>query len=223
MSKEETFAEFAARHGECIEIGIGVKLFADGAMATEGGLEGSPSRREPPSDPVEALRLRRRFEEARRRTEVESYFHFAQRHGGQPVLVDRRLLFADGAECDQTTMFRIEPPTDPATLLRARKRYIEAKLRNEISAFEAFQSDCNEMARFAVQNRTCCPPPADAADQLRRGKQRIADLRKQLAALNDQLGGTPEGRVQSARRDSESERQHQLAEQLREIAGIRLD
>ena len=224
MPPIESLSDFTARHGQYVEIDFGVRLFADGAIASDGGREGLPTRREPPSDSIELLRLQRRFAEASRHTSpVRTYPDFEQLHGGQPVFEDGRFIFPDGTQCDRSRMFLTEPPSDPVERLRARRLYVAAKLRAEVQDFEAFKSDCLEKVKWAAINPSCCPPPPDAAEQLTRGKARIDNLRNELGTIDQQLGAAPQESAKQAHQQFEQVRRHKLGVQLKAIDAVTLD
>jgi hypothetical protein len=220
---QEQFEQFVEKHGERVEISSGTYLFADGAIAITHGLEGLPSFREPPSEPVERVKLSRRYDMAKQQLQVEPFSEFARRHGGNSVFDGGCFVFPDGASCDQSTAVRNETPSGSIGSLRARRRYYEVRLAQEIEAFHSFQRECAGMAKFASGNWDCPPPPADAAEQLDRGRQRIYDLRRQLAEIDRQLGDSSEERQRRIRDEAEMLRRRNVTYQLQDIMAIGLD
>lgn len=73
----ETPEEFTQRHGEYITLDSGVRLFADGASSQQDdGWGRLGSRREPPTDPIALLQLRRAFVSTKLNREVAAFNNF---------------------------------------------------------------------------------------------------------------------------------------------------
>jgi hypothetical protein len=161
-------------------------------------------------------------------TIIETFPEFAERHGGRSsaVLVDNNSwLFPDGATYNSGPFgSRREPPSDPDTLLAVRLQYVRRKLDLEEEAFLKFQSDCRFQAHWAKANpSSCAPPPPNAGEQLRAGKKRIAALRKELKALDQQYAKTQGAIVARERQEQASAARHRIDDQLREIDSVSLE
>ena len=100
--------------------------------------------------------------------------------------------------------------------------FFEAELEREVREFKEYKADCESMASWAARNSNCCPPSADAADQLNRGKKRIEKLRKQLAEIDQELGKSPEGVAKRKSEQHERVRHQKLNEQLRGITSVNI-
>jgi len=105
-------------------------------------------------------------------------------------------------------------------LLKAKRRYVEVKLGHEITDFKKFQAECQSMAQWAAQNSSCCPPPANAAEQLEQGRKRIETLRKQLAEIDEELGETPEALEHRKSEETDRARRQNLNLRMREINNV---
>lgn len=158
---------------------------------------------------------------------IESYPEFCARHGHEHYQINGRLVFGDGASTDLSDMLRAEPPTDHVARLKLRRQFLATKLDNEIAKFNAFKTDCLEHMRLAVSSDyvgSACPgPPANAAQQLEAGKQRIAALQKELNEIDGQLLATPEAAEKRARMEQERFRRQQVHQQLNAINSVTID
>jgi len=68
------------------------------------------------------------------------------------------------------------------------------------------------------------PPPADeAADDLKRGRERIHALREQIRAIDEQLEESPAAQRARADAQREEERRRQAAAVIDQIRGIDID
>lgn len=153
---------------------------------------------------------------------TEGWQEFVTKHGKDYVLAGNRFYWPNGAVSDRTATFFQDPPCDPTELLKARRRYFEAELEREVNEFNEYQAECQSMAHWNKQNPSCCPPPEDAADQLKRGKKRINALRKQLSEIDQELGKSPEGVAKRECEQRERERSQKLNEQLRGITSVQI-
>jgi len=163
------------------------------------------------------------FEKERLRPgDPKIFYEFVKRHGDVWIKQDGQLLFSDGAIADVTAHIFTEPPSDPTRLLKAKRRYVEAKLEKEITDFKNYQAECQSMAQWAAQNSSCCPPPANAAEQLEQGNKRIKALRKQLAEFDKELGETPEAQKRRKSEEIDRVRRQNLNRQMREINNIKI-
>jgi len=112
---------------------------------------------------------------------------FAARQGckRKPIFVrGTGWLFENGAIHPGSLDFGREPPADPVELARTKRAYAARLLDHEEQAWHKFKADCISQAAMARQYSNCPPPPADAAQQLERGKARIEGLRAELQALD---------------------------------------
>lgn len=70
----ETLDEFTARHGDYVVLENGTRLFANGATSRQDDDWGRlGSRREPPTDPIAKLRVRRVYVAAKLEREVKAF------------------------------------------------------------------------------------------------------------------------------------------------------
>jgi hypothetical protein len=110
---------------------------------------------------------------------IETAREFDVRHSqnGPKISDGQRELFQDGAVRLRTGV-TVEPPLEPAALLRAKREYVALKLRLEEQAWNAFKADCTQRLSDRATFGNGCPPPAhDAEQQLECGAQRIAKHR----------------------------------------------
>jgi hypothetical protein len=103
-------------------------------------------------------------------------------------------LFPDGAQRDRLRN-HIEPPSDPADLLRARLRYTAApaRLQREEEAWWHFKHDCEaRLSNRARYGNSVQPGPSpDFRAQLTAGAARIAKLREERDALDREIRSLP--------------------------------
>lgn len=160
---------------------------------------------------------------------LESWNEFCRRQGCEFIVAGRaisprtgddvdRVVFANGAVSD--TVNHYDPSPDAKVRMATRHEYLTALLRREEKDFRAFQQACIEQASLARVYTNLPGPPADAAEQLKAGQQRIQKIREELATINAQL----EDKAETARRMAEQQRQDGIrsrnAAALQSIAGI---
>jgi len=125
-------------------------------------------------------------------------------------------LFANGGRASWDGEYHMDPPEDEKDLITLKRAYVEHKLKEETKNFNNYKQAVSG-AKY---------PPAEAPDELRKGKRRIEKYRQQLADLQAQFDKLPEER---ARREHEREmadldhQSHQRRDALRkEIDAIEI-
>lgn len=160
---------------------------------------------------------------------VESFFEFSQRHGGDPVPIGtsmregRVLLFADGASANDTGTSWMEPPEDPWEKLRLRKQYTEAKLQRAEEEFLRVRSQFSEQASLASRYPNLPPPPHDAPAILKGLRRIVKGYRAELALIERQLENSPKAKEEALRKELADRSRRRVAELAGEIHGLTLD
>src|SRR5690349_6949283 len=129
---------------------------------------------------------------------IESWEEFVSRQNYDYVKVPRgisfrtdqlvlRVVFANGAVSDGQQSHR-DPPSDPAELLAMRHEYLRAKLQQEEEEFITHKTRWQNQAHWNEMNPfNCPPPPANAPQLLLAGAERITQLRRELAGVEQQM------------------------------------
>ena len=157
---------------------------------------------------------------------VESYREFVERHHGRALRCDGRLLFADGASCNDDGESRQEPPTHPVELIRVQLRYWREAVKRSTADFDSLRGECSRQAELAARYSNL-PGPSNAAladlhklrDAVGFCRDEVAKLEKQLA---EKVGPDPEVQRQRFREQYEREQQATAATVLAEIASINI-
>jgi len=156
---------------------------------------------------------------------IETPREFDARHttDGKPKITDgERELFPDGAIRLRTGVM-VEPPLEPAALLRAKRNYVAVKLQSEERAWNAFKADCTQRFADRATYGSSCPMPAhDYKEQLQRGAERITKLREELAVFDRAIAELPSERARNIAAEQQRKNQSSVQHQLSEIAGMQI-
>jgi hypothetical protein len=145
--------------------------------------------------------------------------------GNDFVYHNGRYICPDGAMCSDDGKQRWLPSPDPTENRAQRRYYLLRKLEKEIADWDAFKNSCLQQAQFAKQAPSFCPPPsANSVEQLKRGQQRIAKLRKALADLDAEIAQDPKSNlaVQQVRADQHHQRCSEIDELVSEIVAVEI-
>lgn len=133
------------------------------------------------------------------------------------------VIFADGAAVVKG--MQIPPPTDPTSVLRARRHYVSLKLAQEENSFDTFKNDCSTQLDFRRRygNNSAPGPPPDYLQQLERGKERIKKLRDELAAFDREIEMFPEEVGRRAHLEQRRQQISDAAAALNELRALKID
>jgi hypothetical protein len=142
-------------------------------------------------------------------------------------LQEGSVLFANGARCVVDGFDRLStalnPPGEHFALLRAKRIFLVVKLNREISKWNHFRGECAELIlNIRKYGPHTPPPPADAAERLARGKQRIEALRAQVAQLDVELEKSPEAELRRRHEEAARLESKKLNEKFQEIEAIKI-
>jgi hypothetical protein len=142
-------------------------------------------------------------------------------------LEEGTFLFANGARCNVDGFDRLsrlgEPPTEHFSLIRATRTYLMVKLAREVSRWKQFKGQCDEQIAIIRQYGPYTPPPpADAAERLARGAERIKALKAQVAEFDEELKQSPDAKMRDKQAELSREQNNKLKEQFRAIEEIKI-
>jgi len=158
----------------------------------------------------------------------ENYEDFKKRHGGdnESVVVDHIRFFKDGASATEGPRGNswTEPPENPSSLLSAQRQFLDVKLKQEIEDFDKFYKECQTQVQHHQKFPAYCPPPpANAKEQLERGKKRIVKLRGELTTIDEDIAKTPEAKEKREKADTVAKQREQVSKQWKEILEVSID
>ena len=155
---------------------------------------------------------------------IEELFDVIERHRcGKPILIKGRYLFRNGAQSDLSGTSHLNPPDYKWQRIALQKEFVEYEINREKTEFYQFQGTCTEQAGLAARYSSCPPPPADAPEQLERGRERIRMLQDELDAINAELERSPAARQKARNAQLEHERQRHANNLNNKIFSISLD
>ncbi|MBI2807926.1 MAG: hypothetical protein HYX68_23325 [Planctomycetes bacterium] len=146
---------------------------------------------------------------------------------GDPVLIDNRRYFADGAQCSRDGFVFLEPPGDDFERLTLSRKYWTEKLRRVRHDFERVKHALT--GGRAVNSTTLNTPnlPTDGVAALRHLQAFARYFQGELRRIESEIEATPRmiahRRNVEAQQQSEREAQRQQAELVATVNAITLD
>jgi hypothetical protein len=120
---------------------------------------------------------------------IETYSEFKHRMNCEYLEIGEgfswKVLFANGGVWSAN--LPLDPPTDPKELLRRKRDFIKARLDRENAQFNSAYNDAMRIGNLSLACENVDGLSPAVLESLEQGKQRIAKLREDLAAIDKDL------------------------------------
>lgn len=154
---------------------------------------------------------------------IETFQEFRERHKYQTSVREGAnvMLYSDGAMSDdESGMIRKEPPTHPIELLKAKRRYLAARIKQQEEAFVNLKTGFAEQLAWSKRSSQCMPPPTNAVALLKKQGAYVRKLRAELADVDQQLNETDEAKQRRLAAEIRKADDARLAALQREIDAV---
>lgn len=156
---------------------------------------------------------------------IESWHEFHEKHGGRPLSVGGRLVYADGASVHPDDRdHRAAPPSDPIELVRVKLRYWQEAVRRSTADFHALRGRCSQQAELCSRYGNLPGPSNEALSSLHRLKDAVQFCREKVSELEKELaskvGTDPAADRRKFMVEQELQQRSRAAELAHEISSI---
>jgi hypothetical protein len=235
---QQRIDQFDVQHGnDGIQIGVWL-VFSDGAQREWQ----QPGRMlEPPSDPAHLSEIKIRYLHAKLNQESQELQElrmrsfetpqmrvdrFDQRHGRDGLVINRQVVYSDGARRDVLTLGAMEePPSDPYELAKIQVAYHEELVRRASAQFKEWKRELECRAEEALRyaNAKTPPPAPNEADlsKLKNLQNTVQEHRRRLQKIRSILDRSRPAEVQ-AREQRASAVRESTADMLASVQEVRI-
>jgi hypothetical protein len=158
--------------------------------------------------------------------EVTTIHDFMAKHG-EPLTVDNRYLFADGAVAKADLRGEgytfIDPPANEARLMERKIAYYEAAHNRAAGDFHRYENDAIESLNFAMGNPGNPPPHPETKQRLEALAAIAQNLQAKLTELRAAYSQTPEQQLLLQRQQFDRARDETLRLQQQELVAVTID
>ena len=157
---------------------------------------------------------------------IETQSEFVQRNGNDPIDCGNIRVFSNGAtmSADDSPRggWRRDPPTDPHELLRLQHRRAKELLRRAETDFNRAQSAMTEQCAHAMNSINVAAPGENDVQYLKHLASEVQTRRQELAAIEQKIAGTPQGKARRQRQENETRRRSQITTIHQQILGVQV-